>query len=196
MIHTYIPYCPSDIDDGKNLGFAYNTFMKLIGEDDWACFLDHDAMFTTPDWYRQLESAIEKYPDAGEFCVCTNRIGNLRQLHADPSVANFSHNHDMMLHRRIGAELQKQNYLEVIEYKKKEGRGLSGVALLTSKRAWNLVGGFSDGFLGVDWDYTFRCANKGLKNYILRGVYVYHWYREKIELCQGTFHHGSVDPER
>jgi GT2 family glycosyltransferase len=180
MIHTYVPYCPSHIDGGKNLGFAYNNFMKMIGEDDWACFLDHDAMFTTPDWYRQLEVVIEKYPDAGEFSVRTNRIGNAAQLYTDPSIPNFSHNHNLKMHRRIGAALQKQNTVEVIEYTKKRNRGLSGLTILTSKRAWKLVGGFSDGFLGVDWDYTFRCANKGLKNYILRGVYVYHWYREKI----------------
>lgn len=39
------PICPEE--SGNNLGAAYNTFTSLLGDDDWACFIDHDAMFTT-----------------------------------------------------------------------------------------------------------------------------------------------------
>jgi GT2 family glycosyltransferase len=180
MIHTCIPFCPRNVDEGRNLGYAYNTFMAMIGEDDWACFLDHDAMFTTPDWYRQLEEVVEKYPDAGEFSVVTNRIGNQVQLHTDPDIPDLRHNHDLLLHRRIGAALKQEKGIEAVEYTRAHKRGLSGLTILTSKRAWKLVGGFSDGFLGVDWDYSLRCTEKGLKIYILSGVYVYHWYREKF----------------
>jgi hypothetical protein len=56
-------------------------------------------------------------------------------------------------------------------------RGLSGVVIVTSKKAWHTVGGFDSGFLRVDWNYTKKCLKAGLKTYIMEGVYVYHWYR-------------------
>jgi hypothetical protein len=72
MIHTYIPYAPSSIN--KNIGAVYNGFMNMISDDDWACFLDHDAMFTTLDWYKQLEDIVENlsssHPDARLLTAC------------------------------------------------------------------------------------------------------------------------------
>ena len=54
--------------------------MSKLGDDDWACFLDHDAMFTTLDWYHQMESLIAEYPGAGCFTAMTNRVGNPAQI--------------------------------------------------------------------------------------------------------------------
>ena len=74
MIVTLIPYCPRS--EGKNLGFAYNELMARLHDDDWACFIDHDACFTTPDWYAQLE---EITASLNEPCVLTalaNRVGS------------------------------------------------------------------------------------------------------------------------
>ena len=56
MIYTHIPY--ADSEHPKDLGWAYNNFMNNLGDDDWACFLDHDAMFTVSDWYPRLERII------------------------------------------------------------------------------------------------------------------------------------------
>jgi glycosyltransferase involved in cell wall biosynthesis len=52
MIHTMVPFAPD-----MNLGAAYNRAMSLIHEDDWACFCDHDMMFTTRYWHAQLMAA-------------------------------------------------------------------------------------------------------------------------------------------
>ena len=60
MIHTYIPYAPKT--QKLNLGWAYNNFMSLVEEDDWVLFLDHDATFTTRDWYPQIEETIISNP--------------------------------------------------------------------------------------------------------------------------------------
>ena len=57
MIHTYIPYAP--IDDELNLGKSYNNFMSMVNDDDWVLFLDHDASFTTKEWYKQINKIIE-----------------------------------------------------------------------------------------------------------------------------------------
>ena len=78
MIVTLIPYCPKT--EGKNLGFAYNELMARLREDDWACFLDHDACFTTPDWYAQLEEITGRLAEPCVLTATTNRVGSRWQL--------------------------------------------------------------------------------------------------------------------
>jgi GT2 family glycosyltransferase len=171
MIHTYIPYAPKSMD--KNIGAVYNNFMNIIPEGDWACFLDHDAMFTTLDWYKQLENIVEglsfSHPDAGLLTVCTNRIGNFEQRveGIEPQ------NHDIYHHRKIGKQRQTEygSSLRECEYL------MSGVVILISKEVWKKTSGFTDGFLSVDNDIDRKIRELGYKSYIMDGVYCYHWYR-------------------
>lgn len=171
MIHTYIPYAPQSI--AKNIGAVYNNFMNMIPDGDWACFLDHDAMFTTLNWYQQLETIIENlnssYPDAGLLTVCTNRIGNFEQLVEGVETQN----HDIYYHRKIGKQRQAEygNSLRECDYV------ISGVVILISKEVWKQTSGFIDGFLGVDNDIDRQVRALGYKSYIMDGVYCYHWYR-------------------
>ena len=39
----------------KDLGKAYNACLNEHADEDWVAFLDHDAIFTTNDWYLQLQ---------------------------------------------------------------------------------------------------------------------------------------------
>jgi GT2 family glycosyltransferase len=168
MITTFIPYSP----DG-NLGRAYNECMGLLGPCQWGCFIDHDAAFTTPDWYKQLEFAIKKYPDAGVFTAMTNRIGNPDQRLGEP----FNVCNDLKEHRRIGyMQAPNVDARDVTESKNL----ISGVVLCLSWETWKLVGGFCDGFLGVDNDMHKRVRDAGKRVYILRNLYVYHWYRQSL----------------
>jgi len=171
MIHAYIPYAPSSID--KNIGAVYNGFMNMIADDDWACFLDHDAMFTTLNWYKQLEEIVAGlnnfHYNAGLLTACTNRIGNPEQV--VPGIE--SQNHDIYYHRKIG----KQRQLEYGTSLRECQIRISGVVILISKAVWKQTGGFSDGFLGVDNDIDNKIRDLGYKSYIMDGVYCYHWYR-------------------
>lgn len=180
MIHTYIPYAPKSMD--KNIGAVYNNFINMIPDGDWACFLDHDAMFTTLDWYKQMENIVESldtsHHDAGLLTVCTNRIGNLEQLieGIEPQ------NHDIYYHRKIGRQRQIEygNSLRKCEYV------ISGVVILMSKEVWKQTSGFADGFLGVDNDIDRKIRELGYKSYIMEGVYCYHWYRADGIPIQGV----------
>ncbi len=171
MIHTYIPYAPKSTD--KNIGAVYNQFMTMISDDDWACFLDHDAMFTTLDWYKQLEEIVDdlsfSHPDAGLLTACTNRIGNLEQIvnGIEPQ------NHDIYYHRTIGRQRQikHRTSLRACQYL------ISGVVILISKNVWKKTSGFVDGFLGVDNNIDTQIRELGYRSYIMDGVYCYHWYR-------------------
>lgn len=174
MIHPYIPYAPAD--KNKNIGWVYNNFMEMINDDDWACFLDHDAMFTTPNWYSVLEHTVNTVEEmnlsVGLLTAVTNRIGNVEQIIFDKS-STEAQNHDIYFHRKIGMErLNKYgNQLKVAK------NLISGIMILTSKKAWEKSGGFKDGFLSVDNDYDAKIRRAGFKTLILEGVYIYHWYR-------------------
>ncbi len=78
MIVTLIPYCPRS--GGQNLGFAYNELMTRLRDEDWACFIDHDACFTTYDWYVQLEQITAERTEPCILTALTNRVGSHWQL--------------------------------------------------------------------------------------------------------------------
>jgi hypothetical protein len=162
-IHTTIAY-----DRKGNLGAAYNAFMEGLPKEAWACFLDHDAMFTTRSWHDQISAAITREPKAIFTAVC-NRIGNGVQLapKVDPN------NHDIHYHRKLGQRLLADKTLQDVT----KGPLLSGVLIVISKAAWTKLGGFKPGFLGVDNQMHLDARRAGYKVLIIRGLYLYHWYR-------------------
>jgi GT2 family glycosyltransferase len=180
VIYTGIPFA---LD--MNLGAAYNDFMRLLPEDAWAVFLDHDAAWTTRAWFRQLHEAIAFKPDAGAIVAVSNRIGPpWQQAAASPELQtrlfgrivapDWREHHNMANHRRFGAERMKtsRTLLDVTDTK-----GFGGVAFAVSRAAWARVGGFVDGMLCVDHGLHFALKRAGLRIYALESLYVYHWRR-------------------
>ncbi len=169
MIITMIPYCPSG--HGTNLGHAYNEQMKRLDDDDWACFIDHDACFTTRQWYRQLEAITQRLDGPAVLTAMTNRVGSRWQIApgVDPN------NHSMEYHRAIGEKLMGEHGAKLTDVT--DHPLMSGVVILLSKNTWKLLGGFEDGFLGVDNAIHQAARDKGFKVYLMEGLYVYHWYR-------------------
>lgn len=162
MIQTFMPYA---LD--KNLGHAYNEAMQLLPDDAWAVFLDHDAMWTTREWYRQLEEAIRFKPDAGAFTAMTNRIWSDWQRTGNRNI------HDMIWHRRYGqGRLRVRTLLDVTDT-----AGMGGVVMCLSKRAWQLAGGFVNGMLCVDHHMHQSLRDAGYRIWLIEGLYVYHWRR-------------------
>jgi len=162
LIQTMMPF-----DTGMNLGSAYNRAMELLPDYGWMVALDHDAMWTTRHWFRQIEEAIAFRPDAGAFTAMTNRIASPWQQIGDRD------NHDIAHHRRFGAERMKvRTLLDVTQTK-----GFGGVVLVISKAAWRRVGGFADGMLCVDHQMHFALRDLGYHVWLIEGLYVYHWRR-------------------
>lgn len=169
-LHTYIPY-----NTDGNLGKAYNDFMKLVKGDDWVCFLDADATFTTRNYYPYMLEVIEKNSQYGLFTCMTNRIGCPWQKFSDVSVSN----HDIKYHREIGKKVNDKHFNDVIDVTSPPNPNwpLSGVIILISKETWKNTGGFKDGFLGVDNDIHLKCKHNNINVGLIKGLYVYHWYR-------------------
>lgn len=180
MIHTYLAHSQQDTE--ANLGKAYNDFMKLIPDNDWVCFLDSDATWTTRSWYRDMEQIIQNNSEYSLFTCMTNRIGCPYQKFDNVD----QNNHDIQYHRQIGSAAKKQfgtNVLDITE----AVPPLSGVMMLIQKNTWKKIKGCPDGFLGVDNEIHIRVKNSGLKVGLANGLYVYHFYRADNQ------HIGSIN---
>ena len=169
MIVTLIPYCPRS--EGCDLGFAYNELMARLRDDDWACFIDHDACFTTYDWYAQLEEITAALTEPCVLTALTNRVGSRWQLAAGVDRAD----HSMVYHRQVGAAVQSAARQALRDVTNESL--MSGVVILLSKATWVKLGGFTRGFLGVDNAIHQAAREHGCRVYLMEGVYVYHWYR-------------------
>jgi hypothetical protein len=165
MIVTFTPYARD-----LNLGRAYNDCMALLpNDDDWAIMLDHDAMWTTRDWYRQIAEVTQGNPKA-IFVAVTNRIASKWQQ----STGSLMESHDLVAHRAHGTMCAewRRTLLKVTHT-----RGFGGVAFALSKRCWREAGGFADGLPCVDHSMHFRARAVGYDIYAMESLYVYHWRR-------------------
>lgn len=159
-------------DTGQNIGNAYNQFMQMVPfDEDFACFLDGDATFLTTDFGKQLEDIVNKYPECGLFTCLTNRVKNKKQVAGDWK------SNDIEVHRKIAGRLHKLHYDEIEDIADIAKGSLSGVVILIRKSLWRKLGGFTNGMLGVDNDIHQKAYANFEKVYLMKGVYVYHWYR-------------------
>lgn len=167
MIITAIAY-----SSDKNLGAAYNSIMERVNDDDWVCFVDHDAMFTTTCWYRQLQEAVKHRSEKISLLTgVANRTGALWQRASGTDV----NNHDIRYHRKIGAALADQHGAAVRDVT--QNFPLGGYVMCISKSAWVDVGGFVDGMYCVDHRMHLAMKEAGLRIGLLPGLYLYHWRR-------------------
>jgi GT2 family glycosyltransferase len=157
-------------DTERNLGRAYNEIMEGLAPGDWCCFLDHDAMWTTPRWRAQLEAAILEHPRAGLFAAVTNRIGRKFQV-----VPGAPAGHRLLEHLAFGEALRAKHGSKGKDVT--NDSPISGVVMCLSRETWARVGGFKDGFFGVDNRAHQDVARAGRRVVLLPGLYVYHWYR-------------------
>ena len=157
----------------KNIGQYYNWCMSLIGNEDWCCFTDMDAQYTTVFVGNQIEDIIRRYPECRCFTAVTNRVGCPWQKVGDWK------NDDMKYHYDLSSKLYKSKYSEIIDKSNPDKKWvMSGVLILVKKSLWLKVGGFkTKGALGVDNDFHWKLMHHNEKLYLMTGVYIYHWYR-------------------
>lgn len=169
-----IPYEPN-----KELGKAYNLAMESVN--DWVLFMDHDILHLNPYYHDVCLAVIEKIGHEAGWVTCmTNRIACEAQWDREAPK-----NDDVMQHMKHAKKRWKEYGPELTEmngdmtHKGRRFAGFSGFFMLTHKQAWKKVGGFKDGFLGVDNDYYEKLIKNGYKTYVMPGIYVYHIYRNK-----------------
>ena len=159
---TFIPYA-----DDRNLGRACNECMAMLPEDGWAAVLDHDAVFTTPEWHRQLTRAIALYPN-GCFTGYSNRS---RHPFKAPGVS--MNGDDMAYHRGVGEKMLVNEAIRDVT----DERGPNGMLIVLSKQAWKAAGGFEEGLHYIDRLMWKSLKMTGHRVYLVEGLYLYHWHR-------------------
>lgn len=171
MIYTFIPYSPE-----KKLYEEYNRYMALLPNDnDFACILDHDVMFTTYDWYNLMTDITFKHGECGCFVATTNRIGGERQR-ADVKIDD-----DIRYNRYAGRQIKKKFGSTIEDFSINKPHDLCGFLILLKKAVWKKIGGFEawdkgSDLLGVDSKLHRKLIAANEKVYIMKGVYLYHWY--------------------
>ena len=149
---------------------SYGGWMNKIMETSpskWVMFHDHD-IFLFNGWYDKLLEAIKEQPEAGLFTCVTNRIGNTQQR-----IKNAPQGNDLIKHAKFAKTIEG-SLLEAT-------RPISGLIMLTNRDAWKKSGKFrTNGIIGVDNNYHGKISRAGYKTYIIRNLYVYHWYRQKV----------------
>ena len=177
-IYTFVAY-----DTEQNLGRFYNSAMSLLADDDWAVFIDSDAMFVQEDWGHKIQRVIKQNPDYGFFTCLTNRVGCEWQL-ADAIDRN---NQDILRHVDYGKDIAENAEVDSVE-DVTDYSGLSGVCMIIQKKVWDQIGGAKDGFHGVDNDLHRKSADQGIKVGLIESLYIYHLYKGGAEFSTLTTH--------
>jgi len=169
MIYYSVPF-----NSDKNIGVYYNQFMEILPhDDDWGVFFDSDTMFTTSDFGLLVEGAVERYKDASAFTCYTNRVDCRWQI--APGIDKRTN--DMSYHRDFGLEMKNKYGSDCIQIGT-NSQLMSGMFLAVKKSAWEKCGGFVEkGMLGVDNWFHQKLNETGQKFYLIKGLYLYHWYR-------------------
>jgi cellulose synthase/poly-beta-1,6-N-acetylglucosamine synthase-like glycosyltransferase len=162
MIYYFTPFIKG------NLGEAYNHYCNLVpDDDDWITMMDGDIMMLHLDWAEKWRSILEQNTNAGIVTCVTNRIGTKAQrIEAMKLSDSIKH------HKKFAIQLFDENGTSVV----KTNSPISGMFFAFKKSTWKLVGGFKNGILGVDYNFS----NKVLQHtsiVIALGFYVLHYYR-------------------
>lgn len=153
-------------DSGKDLAKYYNSFMSLLDDNDYACFIDADACFTTYTYGKQIEEIIEANPEYDLWTGLTNRIGTPWQRVVTQDT------NDIEYHRLVGSIIQKDHYNEVEDVTNRSP--ISGFFFIVKKSAWVDID--RGGMLGIDNQIHYNVRNNGGKVGQMKGLYCYHYY--------------------
>ena len=155
----------------KDLGQAYNEEMRRIPDGHWACLMDYDTMFLTPDCGKILYIYADSFPDTGLFTCYTNRI---HPKATDQLIDGVIDENLDLGHHVNKAYNQKAELFKVTEL----DHEVSGFCMMISKATWNeqKFGEFGR-CLGVDNEYCWALFEKGKKIRRMDGLYVLHMYR-------------------
>ena len=172
-LHKPHIYYSIPFNSDKCIGKYYNEFMDIIPNDnDYACFVDADTIFTTPDYGTLIEEVIKLNPTIDMFTCYTNRVNCKWQIHPDVDV----YSNDMSYHMLFGKQIKEHNQTKCTDCT--NGQLFSGMFFIIKKSAWNKIGKAKQyGMLGIDNDIHKKIKQHKMKLYRMDGLYVYHWYR-------------------
>jgi len=158
----------------KNIGAYYNQCCKLVpNPETWIGLWDTDVlMFNTfVNWGDFLEKITIKHPNIDLFACVTNRIGTHKQRYGKQQDENAN----IVYHRNLSEKILSENYTIVND----AVNTISGFFMFFKKKTWDKYGPFPEDtkLIGVDTAFSRSISNNGGKIGIIKGMYVFHYYR-------------------
>ena len=167
MIYYFTPYSKNGLWE------AYNQYISLLQDNDWAVIMDGDSMLLGEKWGKQIEEFVEKYNNAGLITCLTNRSGYVTAQGYNKQMSSIS---DVKYWRRVAKQLEVKDYLKCT----KLDIIVTGFFMIINKKVWDLYIKKDielNGNLGID-DYISRCIlDAKLPIYRMDGLLVFHYYR-------------------
>lgn len=181
MIQVHVPYVnervttPGPWRGHWNIGKYYNHAMDKA--DDWVIFCDDDTyrpLCPTRSWFHAFEAAIKiAGPKAGMITCHASRIGNALQR---TSAISQPQPEDLKYHRMMAEAMYRKAGGWAIRRIDIGANYFSGFLFATNRAAWKKVGGFREGFVGVDVNYGKKLKKAGYEFWMIGGLYVFHGY--------------------
>ena len=175
MIWFFTPY-----SFNQKLFEAYDAYMQLVSNpDDWVCFMDGDTAFLLPDFGHQVKTYVDKFPDTGMFTCYASRCSYQFQIRRGTQTGNS----DILYHRQQAETI----YMELHGQVKEINERIAGHLLVIQKKTWTLVRAEvarkvqeqNKQILGVDTKISNAILKAGLKIRLMRGIYIFHYFRLK-----------------
>lgn len=150
--------------------------MSLVKDpEDWVCMMDGDISFFNADFGHHMQQYIDKYPDTGIFTCYASRSGTPWMM----PEKNIFNSTDILEHKRKADHHLKKCRLDFIEINNR----VTGHLMLIKKETWtkirNEVRHKSEdlSILSVDSKISRAVLAIGLKIRLMKGLYVFHYYR-------------------
>ena len=157
----------------KKFGEWLNKHCELVPNDnDWICITDQDTCFVYPFASKQIEDTIKRHGEKYQLYSCvTNRLGLQHQL-----PYGLSKDPNMLNHYRIAEKHYNELYSEILESK----QPTAGLFMLFQKKTWlknKFNNGLANGTRFIDFDFSSGVLKQGGKIGIMKGLYLFHYYR-------------------
>jgi len=178
MIHIYWiePYA-----EDKNIGKEYNNVVTFFPKHSWIGITDHDMMFLNPYQKRWISEIIGD-GDYELYGCLTNRLKSTEQApyRGRPLYEpNLTQETDILRHKQVANTLYDTYHNQIIP----TNDVIAGMMMVFNKDTWERVGGFAEGRIDYDIDFSNKIEKKG----IMQGIYVFHDYRLPHHLEDAAF---------
>lgn len=171
MIWYFTPYSFE-----KRLFEAWDQYMNLVTDsEDWVCMMDGDIAFLNSDFGHQIQEYIDKYPDAGLFTCYASRSRTPWMMPANHIFSNSN----ILDHKRKANIYAKKFRAQVEEINDR----VTGHLMVIKKSTWATVRNEvkektrDKNILSVDSVISRQILQSGLKILLMKGIYVFHYYR-------------------
>lgn len=164
IIHYLQPFA---VD--KNIGREYNAAIERLqaNDDDFVVITDYDAMFTTPDYGRQISAVLNKYGnDYMLFGAMTNRIRSQHQR-----IDGMFEETDIKVHLLKGKEVEQKDWCKV-----EPCNGVAGFFMCFKVSTWRKIK-FNEDSIRFDTEFSQAVIKHRGKIGLMKGVYLFHCYR-------------------